>query len=312
MTNKEKAKDLLDRFLRDEVNAAERVLLDSWYSSFQKKISRSKIERDELEAEIFIQIAAHIYTPKKYLFPGILQYLKYAAVVLFVSALGMAAWVWNNSRLNEFTIASTQSGQTKKITLTDGSVILLWPLSKVKYPLHFHADKREVELLEGQAFFNIHHEQRRPFRVALPEGLYTHVLGTSFTISAFHHSEKIEVVVHSGKVAIGNKMEVLGMLVKGEQFTYHKNSHLTTITQVLKPIPKIRFSGSSMLDVIKEFENTFAIKISLQPRTGLEKLQFTGTFTTDQQPEKILWLLSRIHRFQFHVSADKKTFKIFK
>lgn len=314
MTNKEKAKELLEKYLLGEADAEDHELIDKWYYSFKTQTSRDQTTRDELEREIFQEITAHIHAAKNKPVLRLIPYLKYAAVILLVSALGIAIWAWNkgNQITNEFAVAVTLTGQSKKIMLTDGSVILLSPSSKLKYPLRFTSVKRTVQLLEGQAFFDIHHETQRPFRVMLPNGLYTHVLGTSFSISAFQQSERIEVAVRSGKVAVGNDKKVLGILVKGEHLSYHKSTGLVLVKQPPKPVRALSFSGTSMQAVIRELENAYGIVINLQPGTNLENLKFTGTFTTTQEPEKILWLLSRIHHFGINVSADKKTFKIFK
>lgn len=314
MTNKEKAKELLEKYLLGEANAEEHKLIDKWYYSFKTQTSRDQTTRDELEREIFQKIAAHIHVAKNKPVLWFIPYLKYAAVILLISALGMTIWTWGkgNQSRSEFAVAATLTGQSKKIMLTDGSVILLSPLSKLKYPLRFTSGKRTVQLLEGQAFFDIHHEKQRPFRVMLPNGLYTHVLGTSFSVSAFQQSERIEVAVRSGKVAVGNDKKVLGILVKREHLSYHKSTGLVSVKQAPKPVRTLSFSGTSMLEVIRELENAYGIAISRQPGTNLENLKFTGTFTTNQEPEKILWLLSRIHHFGINVSADKKTFKICK
>ncbi len=67
-----------------------------------------------------------------------------------------------------------------------------------------------------------------------------------------------------------------------------------------------------MLEVFGKLQSTYNIRINLQQGTKLKQQKFTGTFTTNQQPEKILWLLSRIHHFKIDASEDNKTFKIFK
>jgi len=209
-------------------------------------------------------------------------------------------------------ITTTVKDQQKKIMLPDGSVILLGPLSQIKYPHRFKSDKRIVELIEGKAFFDIHHEEHRPFKVLLPNQLYTHVLGTSFTISAYQRSERIDVAVSSGKVAVGNDAKLLGVLVKGEQLRYDKNTGTSAVSLMIQPIRNLIFNNSPMSEVLATLQSAYGIKINVQHGLKLEHLKFTGTFTTDQQPGKILWLLSRIHHFNIDASADNKTFKIIK
>lgn len=92
----------------------------------------------------------------------------------------------------------TLPGQKATITLTDGSTVLLNSDSELIYPNGFD-DKREV-ILEGEAFFMIAKDEKRPFSIKSGK-LITTVLGTSFNIKAFQN-ENIEVTVASGKVKV--------------------------------------------------------------------------------------------------------------
>ncbi len=312
MTNKEKAEKILDRYLTGKANTKERKLVDKWYYSFKSTISRDEQSRKQLEEELFKAIVSqidHNETPAFKLLP----YLKYAAILLLVSAAGIASWNWKNNGkpAAAYMIISTAKDQHKKIMLQDGSVILLGPLSQVKYPKRFKSDKRIVELLEGRAFFNIHHDKQRPFSVLLPNQLFTHVLGTSFTINAYKRSERIDVAVSSGKVAVGNDAKLLGVLTKGEQLLYNKTTRKSTVSLLVQPVRSLIFDNSPMSEVLATLQSAYGIKINVQHGLKLEHLKFTGTFSTSQQPGKILWLLSRIHHFNIDASADDKTFKIF-
>lgn len=73
----------------------------------------------------------------------------------------------------------TGAGQTRNVTLPDGSVMLLNAESAVA--LDFGGNRRGVKLLQGEAWFDVVHDEAKPFEV---EGRYStvHVTGTAFDL----------------------------------------------------------------------------------------------------------------------------------
>jgi transmembrane sensor len=61
---------------------------------------------------------------------------------------------------------ATPAGQRAKMTLYDGTVVWLNASSTLKYPNRFSAyDVRKVEL-DGEAFFEVQHNEKVPFMVS--------------------------------------------------------------------------------------------------------------------------------------------------
>ena len=92
------------------------------------------------------------------------------------------------------------SGHQIAITLTDGSTVILQNESKISYPKTFAKEKREV-YLEGEAFFEIAKDPRKPFYV-FANDLVTKVLGTSFLVQSDKTTNKVKVVVKTGRVSV--------------------------------------------------------------------------------------------------------------
>lgn len=110
--------------------------------------------------------------------------------------------VINNSIDNRFTTGD----KMKRITLADGSTIYLnretsLSLRKGK----FNAYTREVWLDEGEAFFSITRDVNRPFIVHSPNGVSTHVLGTSFNIKSYGALPDQVITVNTGRVQVLNE-----------------------------------------------------------------------------------------------------------
>ena len=67
--------------------------------------------------------------------------------------------------------------------LSDGTRVWLNADSKLKYPVTFGNDKREVEL-EGEGYFKVTKDERKPFRVVVKKQT-VEVLGTEFNVDAY-------------------------------------------------------------------------------------------------------------------------------
>lgn len=94
-------------------------------------------------------------------------------------------------------IYETAIGEQKTIELPDGSSINLNTGSKVI--IAFTAEARNVELLEGEAYFDVEHNPDRPFSV-FAGGKSVMAVGTAFTVRRL--DENVAVTVAKGRVAL--------------------------------------------------------------------------------------------------------------
>ncbi|MDB5364291.1 MAG: hypothetical protein JWM77_218 [Rhodospirillales bacterium] len=92
---------------------------------------------------------------------------------------------------------STRAGQIRSVTLQDGSTIQLAGATRIRED--FTKMERRVQLLEGQALFQVTRNPERPFRV--DAGMQTvQAIGTAFDVS--RSANRVEVAVSEGVVAV--------------------------------------------------------------------------------------------------------------
>lgn len=96
--------------------------------------------------------------------------------------------------------ATTAPGERANFRLSDGTRVMLGVASTLRYPKVFPENGRQV-ILEGEAYFDVAHEEGRPF-VVRAGGLVAKDLGTQFTVRAYPEDRGARVVVREGKVAI--------------------------------------------------------------------------------------------------------------
>lgn len=91
----------------------------------------------------------------------------------------------------------TGTGEQRVVTLDDGSQLFLAPESAVR--LAYSGQQRQVELLQGKAFFNVTADAGRPFRV-ISGSTETTVLGTAFSVD--REDDGTLVTVEHGRVKV--------------------------------------------------------------------------------------------------------------
>lgn len=114
------------------------------------------------------------------------------AAVVLVSAVGVGAW--DATRADVY---QTALGERRSLTLADGSNVILDSdaLLKVRYL----KDRRELELVRGQAHFTVAHDMSRPFSVHARDRVVV-ATGTSFNVDLL--GPRVIVTLIEGKVNI--------------------------------------------------------------------------------------------------------------
>jgi transmembrane sensor len=90
--------------------------------------------------------------------------------------------------------------QQTRITLGDGTRVVLNAGSRLRYTDAFGRGTRDVEL-EGEGYFDVVHDETRPFRVHA-RGSIAEDVGTRFVVRAYPEMPVVDVVVAHGSVVL--------------------------------------------------------------------------------------------------------------
>jgi transmembrane sensor len=116
-----------------------------------------------------------------------------AASGALVLVIAGAVW-WQAER---FPIYATEIGERRSITLADGSTVDLNSRSRLR--IEFAKKERRVELLEGQALFQVAKNKDRPFIVSSGDAT-VRAVGTQFDV--YRRTGGTTVTVLEGRVAV--------------------------------------------------------------------------------------------------------------
>ncbi len=147
----------------------------------------------------------------------------WATAIVAVCAIVGFIFFTNNSMETphqelEWTTVSTDYGERKKITLSDGTAILLNGNTTLAYPKQVLDNMRLVKL-KGEAFFDVAKNKKKPFLI-ISKDFTTQVVGTSFNID----SDIGKVVeVNTGKVNVFAMQEEKAIELVSENYTKSEN-----------------------------------------------------------------------------------------
>lgn len=116
-------------------------------------------------------------------------------------AAGVAITMFGASTLYWFEyqrgVYTTDIGEQRSIRLDDGSTVELNARSRIRVSLHKH--ERDVEIIEGQALFQVAKDHARPFIVHSGD---TKVLAVGTEFDVYKHRSGTTVTVVEGRVAV--------------------------------------------------------------------------------------------------------------
>jgi transmembrane sensor len=131
-------------------------------------------------------------------------------------------------RPEEMQVVQVKNTKQVRLTLEDGSRVVLDAGSTFRHPEKFRTNTREVDL-EGEAYFEVAHHPDRPFIVHAGDAVIR-VLGTKFNVRAWSFNHKVTVAVEEGSVSLNSEDSASPesiVLTKDQSSTWTPNGQIT-------------------------------------------------------------------------------------
>jgi ferric-dicitrate binding protein FerR (iron transport regulator) len=131
---------------------------------------------------------------------------------------------------------STQPGMTASITLPDSTHAFLNSSTIISFPSSFSEHTRQVRM-QGEAYFAVTHDAKRPFVVTTPQEAKIKVLGTHFNVEAYAKDRITSVTLEEGSVAVSWPENNRGkwneqQIMPGEQIIYSAETHSASVKMI--------------------------------------------------------------------------------
>lgn len=212
------------------------------------------------------------------------DYLRSAAALALVAAVGAGSAIYF-SRPDDNTYVTPVGGH-EIVTLNDGTRVEL--NTDTALQIRWRTDSRQVTLLRGEAYFDVHHDASRPFTVTAGTYQVTD-LGTKFSVQASASGIKVSLLQGSAVVAPLDAAESKrsALLWPGDMATATPNSFVV----VKKSVPDLAtslgwrrgvliFKDTQLADAAAQFNRYNARKIRLAD-PAVAQIKINGTFQAE-------------------------------
>jgi transmembrane sensor len=180
---------------------------------------------------------------------------------------------------------STGKGETKVVALKDGSVVTLNTASEIL--VNYSDDLRSVELIHGEALFDVAKNKARPFVVAAGD-TSVRVVGTSFSVRRID-TAPIQVLVREGVVEVFKPAQgAKPIRISANSMAVAQADSMAVIAAM--PVPaaqvhrqmawqngQIAFEGETLAQAVAEFSRYSDTRIVIED-SALAKEEIAGLF----------------------------------
>ena len=194
---------------------------------------------------------------------------------------------------------ATARGQRAEVSLRDGSRVLLSVDTRLRVARDYGVRDRVVDL-EGEAYFVVRHDARRPLIVRTPHGI-AEDLGTEFGVRAYRREGDLQVIVRAGSVAMRRSDDsgpALMTLGPGDRGVVDARGRVTLTSEVPLDSYLSWTSGRLVFDdvplgtVIPQLERWYDLDIQLSD-SSLGNERITIVLTTES-PDEALSAVARV------------------
>lgn len=197
--NNNDSEDLVAKWLAGELTNEEQKAFEASsegqeYLSILSSADKIAFPEYDVESEL---AKLHTKTSQSHKEAKVVKFplIRYAAAAVILVGIALVYWL----TLPNYTIYTTERGETLLVELPDGSTVNMSANSEVKFIADSYAEDRLIKL-EGEAFFDV--IKGANFQVETDEGNIK-VLGTTFNVD--QRNEVLNVICFTGKVNVFNK-----------------------------------------------------------------------------------------------------------
>lgn len=204
---------------------------------------------------------------------------------------------------------STQVGQMRKVFLQDGSIVSLNTNSEIS--VQFTQEARDINLLKGEALFDVAKNKDRPFTVSAGD-TRVRAVGTSFTVSLLPQ-KPIQVLVKEGVVELQrtNTPEALPVRASANiRAIVPPGASIVTMAMPEEKLARdlewqhgrIALDNETLADAAAEFARYSDTRIIIDP--GVSNQTVTGLFASND-PVGFARVAASVLKLQMEVKGNE-------
>ncbi len=205
----------------------------------------------------------------------------------------------------EFNQLIIPKGTFYHLVLSDGTKVWLNADSKIKYPVSFGQDKREVSL-RGEGYFEVAKDSARPF-IMSTDKMDVKVLGTTFDVNTYEDEGKSFVVLVEGLVEVSagkgeSRIITPGYMAEVNMHDVQAKIHVSkcdTEHYIAWKSGNFSFRNASLTEILKRVSRYYDVTVIREQ--VFEEEYYTGDVSSDVSLESLLAVIESSTSVSFKV-----------
>jgi len=312
------------RYSNDNASHEEQQLVNGWYDHYDQEqdieltpeeaADIKKSIREKIMLTPAVPVAIVPTAPRRRI--GWRYAAAAAAAVLIITA-SVVLWNTHPAAPEKKEIAdltanvTTAAGIDQKLSMPDGSTLMVRPGSSIAYKKAFDGVSREIDMHNGEVYFEVAKDSSRPFIIHTGV-LDIKVLGTSFVVRAIKGIREQEVVVKEGRVQVANKGKVLAVLTAGHRLAFNTATGQFNVKQQEDEIAEqfhegwLILNNQSFAELQTMLHNRYGILLQ-DPEHKLANAHFSTLFKPQSSIQHIMEILCAIHGVSYTIKENVVT-----
>lgn len=205
----------------------------------------------------------------------------------------------------EFNQLIIPKGTFYHLVLSDGTKVWLNADSKIRYPVSFGQDRREVSL-RGEGYFEVAKDSTRPFIVSTDK-MDVKVLGTTFDVNTYEDEGKSFVVLVEGLVEVSagkgeSRIITPGYMAEVDMHDVQAKIHVSkcdTEHYIAWKSGNFSFRNASLTEILKRVSRYYDVTVIREQ--VFEEEYYTGDVSSDVSLESLLAVIESSTSVSFKV-----------
>jgi len=193
---------------------------------------QSVLQPQEKVADFKLIWSKVAHSPKKVVLGVLKRYAAIAVIALMVGSvvgyLFSGQFIYNTQVANPVFAFSSGERSMSEVELPDGSMLRLNSQSRITFQQD-HKTKQRLVTLEGEALFDVVHDETSPFIIDFGKMKIVDV-GTVFNVKAYSEEDVIETTLIEGLVDVIVGEKEITNLLPGQKANYSKEAEQVLVT----------------------------------------------------------------------------------
>lgn len=206
------------------------------------------------------------------------------------------------------TLTIPRAGQYQ-LKLADGSLAWLNANTKMRYPERFTGNERVIELISGEAYIEVVHNEKMPFKINV-KGQTISDIGTHFNINAYDDEPIIKTSLIEGCISVSKGSKTV--ILKPGQESIVQPANNTIVVHNGNPEEAIawkngyfRFNNEDIQGIMRQLSRWYNIDVAYQGSVPTDG--FNGKISRFKNISQVLRMLESTKLVHFKIEGRRVT-----